>query len=68
MLNMDFWRELGREVFWADLLGQDEGEAFRMDLRRATYAGKALGSKEFRAEVNQLVANRVEYDQRMAVA
>ncbi len=68
MLDMDFWRELGGEAFWLDLLGQDEGEAFRMDLRRATYAGKALGSKEFRAELNQQVACRVEYDQPMAVA
>ena len=68
MLDMDFSREFGGAVFWSDLIGKDEGEAFRVDLRRATYAGKALGSKEFLEGVSQQLANRVEYDQRMADA
>ena len=67
-LNMDFWRELGGAVFWSDLIGQDEGEAPRLELRGAMCAGKALGSKEFREAIHQKVADRVEYDQRMAVA
>ena len=68
MLDLDFWREAGGGGFWTELLRQDEGEAFRMDLRRATYAGKALGSKEFRAELIKQVAGREEYDQCLAVA
>lgn len=68
MLGMDFWREVGGEVFWADLLGQDEGERFRTDFRRATYAGKALGSKEFGGELRRQSVSGVEYDHGMAVA
>ena len=66
MLDLDLRREVGGAVSWSDLLGQAEGEAFRLDLRRATDAGKALGSKEFWEAVSQQFANRVEYDQRMA--
>jgi len=68
MLDMDFWREVGGEVFWADLLCQDEGAGFRTDLGRATYAAKALGSKEFGEELRQKSISGVEYDHGMAVA
>ena len=68
MLDLHFWREVGGAGFRSDLLAQDEGEVFRVDLRRATYAGKALGSKELLEGDGQQLANRVEYDQLVAVA
>lgn len=68
MLDLEFWREAGGAGFWADLLRQDEGEVFRKSMRRATYAGKALGSKEFRLELMQQKVEGMEYGQRMEVA
>lgn len=51
VLDMLFWREIGGVAYWQELLLQDEGEAFRKELRRATYAGQGFGGKEFRAEL-----------------
>jgi hypothetical protein len=58
----------GGGAFWSELLGEDEGKGFRTDLRSATYAGKAFGSKEFRAELDKQAAGREEYDHRMGGA
>ena len=46
-LDMEFWREAGGASFWTELLSQEEPEGWRRDLRRATFAGKPLGSEEF---------------------
>jgi len=67
MLGLDFWREVGGRGFWTELLRQD-AKAYRVELRRATYAGKVLESKQFGWELMEQVADRVECDQRLAVA
>jgi putative transposase len=48
-LDMGFWRDLGGARFWEELLRQEEPQSWRRELRRATFAGKALGSEEFLA-------------------
>lgn len=52
-LDMEFWKEVGGAPFWEVLLRQEEPESWRRDLRRATFAGKALGSEDFLAMVRK---------------
>lgn len=53
ILNMGFWKEWGGVERWAGLLCSVEVEAQVKLLKRATYSGKPLGSREFLEELKQ---------------
>jgi putative transposase len=50
-LDLGFWQEAGGAEVWTGMLRQDEGEAFRFDLRRATTGGKSFGASELEAQL-----------------
>lgn len=51
LLDMGFWKESGGSGRWRELLEENEQEQELNELRRATYAGKPLGSREFHARI-----------------
>lgn len=54
VLDMGFWEEAGGVEKWAGLLCSVEEEVQIRLLRRATYAGKPLGSREFLEELRRV--------------
>jgi putative transposase len=58
LLNMAFWRDSGGAEWWSELLSSSGKEAEIESLRRATYAGKALGSKEFLEGMKNLIMTK----------
>jgi hypothetical protein len=63
---MRFWAESGGAARWRQLLEDGEQEAELIRLRRATYAGKPLGSKEFHAKIEE-IRKRMKAEQSVAV-
>lgn len=53
VLDMEYWREMGGERFWRELVERAEPEEWRKELRRATYAGRVMGSKEFEEQARK---------------
>ena len=49
LLDLRFWEHSGGAPFWRQLVDNTEDEEELKRLRRATYAGLPLGSKEFSA-------------------
>jgi len=49
-LDRGFWREQGGAETWRDMIDCGEDESHVQKLRLATYAGRPLGSQQFRAE------------------
>jgi putative transposase len=47
LLDMRFWEQSGGLPYWMQLIHSDEDESARRDLRKATYAGRPLGSVGF---------------------
>ena len=54
LLDMGFWAESGGARRWEELHTDDEVEAERELLRRATHAGNPLGSKEFQDQIREM--------------
>ncbi len=54
LLDMGFWEEAGGAERWAGLLCSVEEEDKIKQLRRATYAGRPLGSQEFLEELRRV--------------
>jgi len=54
VVDMGFWAESGGLRRWRELLEEDEREQELAVLRRATYAGKPLGSKEFHVRIEEI--------------
>lgn len=54
VVDMGFWAESGGSRRWRELLEDGEQEAELARLRRATHAGKPLGSKDFHAKIEEI--------------
>lgn len=66
VVDMGFWAESGGAARWRELLEDGEQEAELALLRRATYAGKPLGSKEFHAKIEE-IRKKLKAEQPVAV-
>ena len=66
VVDMGFWAESGGAARWRQLLEDGEQEAELVRLRRATYAGKPLGSKEFHARIEE-IRKKLKEEQSVAV-
>ena len=54
LLDMGFWAESGGTRRWEELHADEEVEAERELLRRATHAGNPLGSKAFQDQIREI--------------
>jgi len=53
VLDMEFWEASGAALGWSQRLQVDHGEEERRSIRRATYAGKPLGTETFVEQCQQ---------------